>query len=412
MCCALIIQECQLRIILRSTFVQTFGMKDISIYFSPVSEAYRTSLTADSLGTIINTHTADGFPAINKDGIALIYAPEFRNGVPELHKKSDDRFRHSFYDYFPGINWRYDLYDLGNLLPGESVEDTYFALRQVTAELVKKNIIPVIIGGTQDLTYAMYQGYEELEQLINVMSIDSKLDLGDPEQPVEKDAFVSKLLMHRPCFLFNYSVVGYQAPMVRQSEVDLFEKLYFDTVRLGEFTANPRVAEPLLRNSDLLSIDLQSIKSSEFSGDYYKAPNGFTNQELCQLARYGGISDKLTSLGLFNLLPGNISDAAHHEVAQIIWYFIDGVEQRVGDFPIGSKKEYTRFTVFLEAIQHDLVFFKSNKSERWWMEVPYPPKEGVRYERHHMVPCNKADYDAALENDIPNLWWRTYQKLG
>ncbi len=385
-------------------------MKDISIYFAPV--ALEAGFPAESLGTRVQLHTENGFPAIDQNGVALLYVPEFRNGHPELHRKSDDAFRDAFYSCYPGSGWRGELYDLGNLLPGERVEDTYFALSQVISELVKKKVIPVVIGGTQDLTYAMYQGYESLEQLINVMSIDSKLDLGDPDQPLGKDAYVNKLLMHRPCFLFNYSVLGYQSPFVKQSELDLFEKLYFDTVRLGEFTSNPRIAEPLLRNSDLLTIDLQAIKSSEFLGSYYTSPNGFNNQEMCQLTRYAGISDKLTSLGIFNLLPGAISAAAHNEVAQLIWYFIDGVEQRVGDFPIGSKKDYTRFTVFLDEIQHDLIFFKSNKSERWWMEVPYPPKEGMKYERHHLVPCNKGDYDAALKNDIPDLWWRTYQKLG
>lgn len=384
-------------------------MKDLSIYFRPLDAK---EYPADSIGALIHAHDAHGFPEMKKGGLALIYVPEFRNGHPELHQQSDDRFREAFYHYFPGAHWRAELYDLGTLLPGERVEDTYFALRQVVAELVKKGIVPVVVGGTQDLTYAMYQGYEELEQLINVMSIDNKLDLGDPEKPVGKDAFVSKLLMHRPCFLFNYSVLGFQSPFVKQPELDLFEKLYFDAVRLGEYVADQRIAEPLLRNSDLLSIDLQALRSSDFPGDHYTSPNGFFNQDLCQLARYAGISDKLTSLGIFNLLPGNLGDRAHEQVAQMIWYFADGVAQRVGDFPIGSKKEYTRFTVFMEEIKHDLVFLRSNKSERWWMEVPYPPKDGSRYERHHLIPCNRSDYELALENDIPDLWWRTYQKLG
>jgi formiminoglutamase len=385
-------------------------MKDISIYFSPVQT--KDEYPEGSLGSRIHAHMDGEFPLIEGPGIALIYAPEFRNGHRELHGLFDDRFREAFYGYYSGAGWQRPVYDLGDLLPGERVEDTYFALRQVTAELVKKKIVPVVVGGSQDLTYAMYQGYEELEQLINVMSVDAALDLGDPDEPLGKDAFVNKLLMHRPCFLFNYSILGYQSPYVRQHELDLFEKLYFDAVRLGQFTADPKIAEPLLRNTDLLSIDLQSIRASEFPGDYYQSPNGFTNQEMCQLARYAGVSDKLTSLGIFNLFPGNIPASAQQEVAQIIWYFIDGVEQRVGDFPIGSKKSYTKFTVFLDEIQHDLVFLKSDRSDRWWMEVPYPPKEGSRYERHHLVPCNRADYDLALKNDIPDLWWRTYQKLG
>lgn len=385
-------------------------MKDLSIYFRPLLQ--ETAYPADTIGSRMQVHNQHGFPEIEQSGVALVYVPEFRNGQPELHGQTDDRFRASFYNYFPGAHWNATLYDLGTLLPGERVEDTYFALRQVVAELVKQKIIPVVIGGTQDLTYAMYQGYEELEQMINVMSLDRQLDLGDPDQPIWKDAFVSQLLMHRPCFLFNYSILGYQSPYVKQSELDLFEKLYFDAVRLGEFVGDPRVAEPLLRNSDLLSIDLQSLRSSDFRGDHYTSPNGFFNQDLCQLARYAGISDKLTSLGIFNLLPGNLGEQSHEQVAQLIWYFMDGVAQRMGDFPIGSKKDYTRFTVFMEEIKHDLVFLKSNKSDRWWMEVPYPPKEGLKYERHHLVPCNKRDYELALENDIPDLWWRTYQKLG
>lgn len=385
-------------------------MKDLSIYFTPV--ANDAEYAPETIGSQLYVHSPSGFPEMEKGGIALLYIPEFRNGYPELHGQTDDRFREALYRYYQGAHWKMPLYDLGTLLPGERVEDTYFALRQIVAELVKSQIIPLVIGGTQDLTYAVYQGYEDLEQLINVMSIDRQLDLGDPDQPVGKDAFVSKLLMHRPCFLFNYSVLGFQMPFVKQSELDLFDKLYFDAVRLGEFAANPRIAEPLLRNADLLSVDLQSLRASDFSGSYYSSPNGFFNQDLCQLMRYAGISDKMTSTGIFNLLPGNLEASAHEQVAQLIWYFIDGVSQRVGDFPIGSKKDYTRFTVFLDEIQHDLVFLKSNKSDRWWMEVPYPSREGTRYERHHLVPCNKGDYDLAMNHDIPDLWWRTYQKLG
>jgi hypothetical protein len=96
----------------------------------------------------------------------------------------------------------------------------------------------------------------------------------------------------------------------------------------------------------------------------------------------------------------------------MIWYFLDGVSLRFGDFPMGTKKGYLKFTVFLEEIDHEVIFYKSPKSERWWMEVPYPPSEGVRFDRHHMVPCNKSDYDNALQGEIPDLWWRTYQKLG
>ena len=46
------------------------------------------------------------------------------------------------------------------------------------------------------------------------------------------------------------------------------------------------------------------------------------------------------------------------------------------------------------------------------MEVPYPPQYSVKYERHHLVPCDFKDYERAMKNEVPNLWWKTYQKLG
>jgi hypothetical protein len=67
--------------------------------------------------------------------------------------------------------------------------------------------------------------------------------------------------------------------------------------------------------------------------------------------------------------------------------------------------------VELENGNHSIVFYKSHKSDRWWMEVPYPPQKGSKYERHHLVPCDKEDYDRAMQNEMPDLWWKTYQKL-
>lgn len=383
-------------------------MKDISIYFQPVA---MPEVAEESLGQRIQVHTEGNFPELQKNGVAVFYCPEFRNGHQELHQRSDDRFRNYLWELFPGAAWNFDIYDLGTILPGGNIQDTYFAVTQVVTELVKKNIIPVMLGGTQDLTFPLYQAYQQLEQTVNLVAVDSRFDLGSPDDEITKDGYLSQILMHRPCFLFNHSTIGVQQPFVKQGEADLFEKLYFDTCRLGEFNADFKIAEPLLRNADIMSLDLQSVRSSDFQGDYYTSPNGFYGEQVCQIVRYAGISDKLTSFGIFNLLPGNITEASSHLVAQVIWYFLDGIAHRKGDFPIGSKKDYLKFIVHMESYENDLVFYKSHKSERWWMEVPYPPRSGSRFERHHMVPCNYDDYQLAMRNEMPDLWWKTYQKL-
>ena len=379
---------------------------DLSIYFSPVS--IEGQWNEDQIGSKIYSYQSD-FPELSRKGYALIYAPEFR-GDSNVHFDSPlpDDFRKEFYALNCGSLWQQNFYDLGTILPGNELKDTQHAIKTVVQELNRLQIIPILVGGSQDLTLSMYDAYSNLEQLVNICTIDAALDLGSPDQDASANAYISKILVQRPCHLFNLANIGLQIPYAGAKEFELFEKLYFDICRLGEFNADFKKAEPHLRNADLISIDFTSIKASEL---LFKQgnPNGFYAEQICQIARYSGMSDKVSSLGIFNYQ--NLTDVSNKLLAQIIWYFIDGIENRTGDFPMGSKKDYVKFTVFIEESGHEIAFYKSNKSARWWMEVPYPAKEGSKYERHHMAPCDREDYDNAMKNVIPDLWWKTYQKL-
>lgn len=386
-------------------------MKDISIFFQPVDRSINSS-NNDTLVNYIQQHTSAYFPEIETSSIALFYVPEFRNSKYTSNVPSTDHFRQHLYDLYTGDNWSRPFYDLGTIYPGNSINDTYHAVAQVCKELIKKKCTPIIIGGSQDLTYALYKAYEELEQLVNLTTIDSKLDLGDVDQEISNDGWLSKIILHKPCFLFNYSNLGAQSHYISKKELSLFEKLYFDISRLGALNENITIAEPILRNTDILSFDLASIRYSDFPGAHYSSPNGFFGNEACRLTRYTGISDKVSSIGFFNYYPNNLLTASEALLSQLIWYFVDGYQNRKGDFPIGSKKTYTKYRVFLEELSEEIIFSKSDKSGRWWMEVPYPSTKGVKYERHHLVPCSYEAYQEAMKGEIPNLWWQTFQKLG
>jgi arginase family enzyme len=381
-------------------------MKDISIYFQPVDAGVNGS---GDLSELVHVHDENGFPEIDEKGIAIIYVPEYRNSIKNT-SGSNEVFRSHWLDFNQGDGWDFKLYDLGTIRPGEKVEDTYFALAQVVTELVKNDVIPFIVGGSHDLLTACYKGFEGLERTVNMCTVDSGLDVGDPNEEVSSRAYVSHLLMQRPCYLFNYANIGMQRPLVQKKEVDLFDKLYFDICRLGAFNANFKLAEPHLRNADILSVDFKSVRNSDSDSSRYENVNGFAADQMCQIMKYAGVSDKMSCAGVFDIDPEH-SNAASNLIAQMIWYFIDGVAQRVGDFPIGTKQDYKKFYVHLDDFEDDLVFYKSDKSERWWLEVSYPAGEGMKYERHHLVPCDQNDYDSALKNVIPNLWWKTLQKI-
>jgi formiminoglutamase len=394
-----------------SSFDQNIAMKDLSIYFTPVQA--KNNAEQLSIGALTNTYTQDFFPELKKGGIAFFYVPEFRGQNDQLvsSKHNKEHFRESLAELNFGIDWKFELYDLGDIIPGKDLKDTYFAVSNVVSELVKNQVLPVIIGGSQDLTIAQYKGYEALEQMVNICAIDHKLDLGTPDEEVHADGYLSHLLLQRPCYLFNHANIGLQAPFASKMEFELFEKLYFDVCRLGEFNADFRKAEPHLRNSDILSVDMKSVRASEIRTNDYHLPNGFYADQICQIMKYAGLSDKLTSVGIYNYIPEEQAGSLSALLAQMIWYLLDGFSQRKGDFPVGSKSHYTKFIVHLDDFKDEIVFYRSNKSERWWMEVSYPAQEGSKYERHHMVPCDREDYERAMKNEMPDLWWKTYQKL-
>lgn len=384
-------------------------MKDLSIYFQNFGEV-SADLSSNQIGKKIVVNTAADFCTPSKNSVAVLFVPEYRNSNLETAKSYINELRKSFYRLYSG-DWSHEVYDLGVIEPGGTPEDTYSAVKEVVSELVKNSVIPVVIGGSQDLTYPLYQGYESLEQTVNILDVDAKIDLGNHEAAISHESWLSHILTHKPSYLFNYSALGFQSYYVSPEELDLMGKLYFDTHRLGEFYQNPKMVEPLVRNADILTFDLGAIRGSDLNANHLNSPHGFYGEDACAIMRYAGLSDKLTSVGLFNFVAGDRLPFDANLLAQMLWYFIDGVSNRKKDYPVGSKSRYLKYTVNIDDFKDQINFYKSDKSSRWWMEVPYPKIKGMRYQRHLLVPCNYEDYQNALKNEMPNLWWKTFQKL-
>jgi len=389
-------------------------MSDIAHFFTPVSDELNQKTYAETqMGALINIHNSEGFPDLeNQVHLALIGVCESRHSENNQGTEdAPDAIRHFLYKLYPGA-FSPSIVDLGNILPGHSVEDTYFALKTSIDFLVRKNIIPIIIGGSHDITYAQFLGYKDLEQTINVVAIDSKFDLGDPEQEIHSNAWLGKVILHQPNYLFNYSNIGYQTYLVDQASLEMMNKLYFDIYRLGQVRDTIEETEPIIRQADMISFDISCIKHADAPGHAEPSPNGLYAEEACQMMRYAGMNDKLSSIGLYEINPSlDSTGKTAHLGAQMIWCFIDGYYSRKVDFPNRTNPDYTRFHVFLQDEKYEINFYKSKKSDRWWMEIPYPPQKDLRFERHTLIPCSYKDYELAVSNEIPDRWWQTYQKL-
>ena len=395
-------------------------MEDISHFFSPIqindinpSQEVRPAQQEDTLGTsIIKFLQEKQFPDLKGIHLAIIGMEEDRRAVNnEGCGLAANAVRPYLYNLFKG-KYKPKIADLGNIKAGNTVKDSYFALTSACHELIKNKIIPVVIGGGQDITFPLYKAFNKIEATINVVDIDSKFDIGGPDSEFNSSAYVGKIILHQPNILFNYSNIGYQTHFVPQKEIDLFHKLYFDSYRLGKVRGEMEEVEPIVRNADLLSFDISSIRMSDAPGNGNASPNGFYGEEACQITRYAGLSDKLSAIGFFEINPTKDERGQTvHLVAQMIWYFIEGYYQRYEDFPFRKKSDYLKYRVSIKEHQNEIVFYKSKRSDRWWMEVPYPTQKKLKFERHCLVPCSYNDYEAATKEEVPDRWWQSYQKL-
>ncbi|HRH11582.1 MAG TPA: arginase family protein, partial [Bacteroidia bacterium] len=213
-------------------------MSDIMHFFTPVNAEdilMGQSTSESQFGSIFQIYkSTDDFPELEDVNMAIVGVCEDRNAPDNSgSKNAPDAVRAFLYKLF-GTGFTAKVADLGNIMPGHSTEDTYFALRSVVDHLVRKNIIPIILGGSQDLTYAQFLGYKDLEQTINMVSVDSVFDLGNPDEEIANHSYLGKIILHQPNFLFNYSNMGYQTYLVDQNSLGMMTKLYFDFYRLGQ----------------------------------------------------------------------------------------------------------------------------------------------------------------------------------
>lgn len=319
--------------------------------------------------------------------------------------KSANKIRKELYELFIHFDMP-KLIDLGDIKNGKTVKDSQIALKEVLKVLFENNITAIIIGGGHDLTYGQFLAYENNTNPVDLIVVDEKIDI--TETPViNSSSFLWHIINHEPLFLNNCVHLGHQTFYNSPMSIDLLESLNHQTLRLGEVRKSIIEVEPFLRNADILSLDLSSIRSSDCPANAVTSPNGFTGEEICQIARFAGFSNKLSSFGLYELNPYfDTNNQGAKQASQILWYFIEGFSGRKEDYPSEKNSNFVKYIVRLNSSDNEIVFWKSNFSNRWWMEIPQADKENIK-----ILPCSYNDYLTAQQDELPDKWMRAYSKM-
>jgi len=358
------------------------------------------------IGKNIGIHSEEsGLPDLKGLQIAIIGLVEQRNSFFVNAQYDVNQFRKEFYELYPG-NWELKIADLGDLSNGEKVKDTYFAIKEIGFHLKQMNIIPVFIGGSHDLIFPLYQVFQEFKELVNMVSIDRSFDFSQEDELISGRSYMSKIIMEKPNVLNNYSNLGYQNYYCAVEEKDLMDKLFFEGIRLGQVLDDVRLVEPIFRDADIVGFDMKCLSWEAIADPLKGQPNGIDSRSICALSRYAGISDRVGFIGLYELPSTPMMDQL---AAQIVWYFIEGVQYRFDEHPININNGFLKYSVTLS--NQTIVFYKSEKSNRWWMELTNDTNLDNKTKTRALLACTKNDYESAAQDVIPERWFNAFRRM-
>ncbi len=397
---------------------------NLALFFDPLPDELTAPSAAPTTVAAYATRFAETFPDWRGADLALIGLDEWRGtvaGAPQPGQHGANRVRERFYQLQRGSG-PLRLVDLGNLRPGLTLEDTYQRLREIVAALLEANTLPLLLGGGHDLDYGQFLAYEPQHDqgpAISFAVVDSRPDMAMPTPGTSpEDSHLRRLLLHEPNFVFSCAHIGHQQYLTPPDVLAAFEKLHFETMSVGELRADRRLAEPLLRQANFLSVDIAAIRWQDAPGYYPARPFGLSNEDATQLCWYAGHNAQLTSVGLYGYRadhdPHGLAAAT---LATMLWYFIEGYYHRSPETGFGTYRFLT-YRVVLPSKSRDvpseLVFYKSRRTDaesntdKWWMEVESMADQSLK----RTVPCTYQDYLNAAQGELPQRWIWTQALLG
>jgi arginase family enzyme len=387
-------------------------MVDLNDYFNPVSIEGPDfeHLTAQAgFPHNITIHT-DNAPVkdIGKYKIALFGVPDGRNSPNMGSMKGPDMIREQLYK-LAKIPGRSKIIDLGNMKQGVTFNDTVAGLTDILSLLISENLFPVIIGGSSALIPAVDKALSQFLNKYTFTAVDSRIDFSNERKEPDSFNYLNAIINNHKSTFSHYINIGYQTYLNDQQIINRFLKRRSELIRIGDVRQAIYLTEPLFRDSDVAIFDISSVRQSDAPGTISPSPNGFYGEEICLLSRYAGISDKLRVFGLFDVNPEfDIRNQTTGLAAQILWFFLEGFSQKQYETPIlniSNSGRFIKYHVRVTDLDDDLIFVKSNLTDRWWIELQIEKDQNI------YVACSHEDYLKANRNEVPDRWVQAVERL-
>ncbi|NAW51693.1 arginase [Elizabethkingia argentiflava] len=318
-------------------------------------------------------------PEIKEGGIALIFCSDERGAQGTAIPKNYTKIRSELYK-LSKQDWKIPIADLGDFISGKTPEDTHCALQELLTFCLRKQILPIVIGGSNDLAYSLFSAINHIYKNLTYVQINHILSLENPDTPLCEKNFLSKILSTEANPIGKYHHLGFQKHANELDALHLMSEVNFDIIRLAEMMKSPETIEPYFRRADLVSINCDAVESLTDAFSLHPQVNGLNRREICAYMKEAGLSENLKSIGIFNYQSHSRHLLNHQLLAQMIWYLLEGINiQR--SHP--KERQYETFWVIID--DREVAFKRDTFSNLWYF--------GKSNNITECLPCSKLDFE-------------------
>ncbi|MDQ1097900.1 MULTISPECIES: formimidoylglutamase [Chryseobacterium] len=317
---------------------------------------------------------------IKEGSIVLLFVSDCRGAGADAEIQDFTSIRKEFYK-LSQLDFEIPVVDLGDLVSGKSIQDSHYILQEVLSACHQKGAVPVVIGGSNDLSYSLFSALNIYRKNINYTQISNIISFRQDEG-MDEYTFLGKIFSTKDFSIRNYHHLAYQKHLNEEDSVRLIREVEFDIVRLAEMMNSTEKTEPFFRRADLVTVNCDAIESFSEPFSLHPQVNGLNRREICAYMKEIGLSENLQSVGIFNYNIYSDSILNQQLVAQMLWYLIEGINiQR--SHP--KERQYEIFYVLINDRQY--AFKRDTFSNLWYF--------GDDDDILNCIPCSRRDFDEA-----------------
>ena len=319
------------------------------------------------------------------NSIALIFCNEYRGAAMHNEHFDSQQLREAFYNLGEFAN-PCQIIDLGDMRLGRFPVDSHVALSEILTYCFQKQVLPIVIGGSQDLSYFMIKALAQYNHKINYANISPILNLEEDDEVIDHKNYLYKILSDLDLKVAKYSHFGFQQHLNSLKDLAMAHNAGATVSRLADMTQNTNDIEPYFRHAHAMSLNADALESKHGILSVRPQVNGLNHREICQYAKLIGLSPYLQCFGFFNIALNRLNQCNTQLMAQILWYFIDGVSIRLSH---PSAQNTETFVVMLD--DEHYTFQRDIFKNQWYF--------GEDDDLAQCLPCSQQDYLMAKKGD-------------